>query len=150
MVGLGTLQTLPDRFWHVPYVGGRYPGAVPRGGVGLGANCQLWAYEVLAHFGHAVADLRSDDLWFDHACTIRVDDPAPLDLALFNHHDDPYGAHVGIWAGDAVAHLCKEVGTPVVWDLEQFRRRPRYRVLIGFKRSTSTIGAPGSGARGGQ
>lgn len=147
-MGLGPLQTLPDWFWQVPYVGDRYPGAVPRGQLALGANCQLWAYEVLAHFGHIVADLRSDELWLDRRCTATVvGDPAPLDLILFNHDHDPYGAHVGIWTGDAVAHLCKEVGTPVIWDLDQFRRRPRHRTLIGFKRLANSAGAAQSRSR---
>lgn len=137
-MALGSLRILPGWFWDVPYVGDSFPGAVPRGQVEMGANCQLWAYEVLAHLGHTVTDLRSDDLWYDQTCTVRVDDPAPLDLVLFNHDHEPYGAHVGVWTGDAVAHLCKEVGTPVVWDLEQFHRRRRYRVLIGFKRPTGT------------
>ncbi len=136
-MGLGPLQSLPEWFWDVPYVGDRFPGAVPRGQVEMGANCQLWAYEVLAQFGHTVDDLRSDDLWYDQTCTIHVDDAAPLDLVLFNHTHDPYGAHVGIWTGDAVAHLCKEVGTPTVWPLDEFDRRARYRVLVGFKRPTT-------------
>lgn len=135
-VGLGPLVSLPDWYWDVPYVGDRFPGAAVRGELDKGANCQLWAYEVLANFGYGVADLRSDELWTDHASTRRVDAPAPLDLVLFNHQPDPYGSHVGVWTGDAVAHLCREVGQPTVWSLDEFQRRSRYRVLIGFKRPT--------------
>ncbi|GHF21315.1 hypothetical protein GCM10017786_64090 [Amycolatopsis deserti] len=42
-----------------------------------------------------------------------VTEPAPLDLALFNHTADPFGAHVGVWTDDdRVLHLCAEVGRP--------------------------------------
>ena len=60
---LGPLAELPDWYWRVPYVSERVPGVLPRGQLMRGANCQLWAYEVLDHFGFAVPDLRSDDLW---------------------------------------------------------------------------------------
>lgn len=48
--------------------------------------------------------------------------------------NDPYGAHVGLWTGDAVAHLCREVGRPTVWPPAAFAARPRYAVRIGIKR----------------
>jgi hypothetical protein len=99
-----------------------------------GANCQLWAYEVLASFGFVIPDLRSDDLWHDAQATELVDDPEPLDLVLYNGSKEPYGAHVGIWTGDAVAHLCLEVGRPTVWSPTEFATRSRYSTRIGFKR----------------
>ena len=68
---------LPAWFWDVPYVGARYPGAVPRG------------------------TLQEGKL--------------------------PVGP-------GRVAHLCKEVGRPAVWPLDEFAARPRYRVLVGMKR----------------
>ena len=93
-------------------------------------------YEVLDHFGFTLPDLRSDDLWFDTSATERVDEPQPLDLVLYKGDDDPHGAHLGLWTGDAVAHLCKEIGNPVVWHEQEFRDRDRYSVRIGFKRPT--------------
>ena len=57
-----------------------------------------------------------------------------LDLVLFNRSEDPYGAHVGLWTGEAVAHLCEEVGHPVVWHQSEFDARERYAVRVGFKR----------------
>lgn len=135
-MGFGVFDGLPGWFWDVPYIGERYPGAVPRGELALGGNCQLWAYEVLAHYGLAVPDLRSDDLWYDTAATERVEVPQPLDLVLYNPTLEPFGAHVGLWAGDGIAHLCREIGTPVVWPEREFARRPAYAVRIGFKRPT--------------
>ncbi|MEV0226171.1 hydrolase [Streptomyces sp. NPDC050704] len=138
------LDRLPASFWTVPYVGRRFPGspaaAAGRADLSAGANCQLFAYEVLRHFGLAPPALRSSDLWTDTRCTIRVPSaqPQPLDLLLFNATDDAYGAHVGVWAGEGgggtVLHLCAEVGRPAVWAMPEFAARERYRVLIGVKR----------------
>ncbi len=136
---LGPLAALPDWYWDVPYVAARFPGAVPRGQLALGANCQLWAYEVLDYLGLAVPNYRSDELWYDTSATRRVEDPQPLDLVLYNGNDDPYGAHVGLWTDDGVAHLCAELGSPTVWPQPEFDARPRYTVRLGFKRPTNYI-----------
>jgi hypothetical protein len=133
-VDVGALEALPPAYWDVPYAGARYPGAARRGELHLGANCQMWAYEVLDHFGRAIPDLRSAELWADTAATRVVVEPEPLDLVLYNASPDPYAAHVGIWTGSAVAHLCREVGRPTVWADRDFRARARYAVRIGFKR----------------
>ena len=62
--------------------------------------------------------------------------PAPLDMLLFSPTADPYGAHVGVCVGDGrVLHLCAEVGVPAVWELDDFAKRDRYRVVIGAKRA---------------
>lgn len=129
---------LPDAYWDVRYVGARYPGAPAvreRPGLSAGANCQLFAYEVLRHFGLCPPELRSSALWADTTVTQRVTVPRPLDLVLVNSTRDPWGAHVGVWAGDdQVLHLCGEVGKPAVWTMSMFEARPSYRELVGFKR----------------
>ncbi|WP_370113252.1 hydrolase [Streptacidiphilus sp. MAP12-33] len=129
---------LPPALLHVPYVGARSPGApavLARPDLAAGANCQLYAYAVLAHFGRQVPPLRSSELWEDRAATMRVTSPEPLDLLLFGPTSDPYGAHVGVWLGpEQILHLCREVGQPTVWSTADFRTRARYRVLIGAKR----------------
>ncbi|MEO1056073.1 MAG: hydrolase [Actinomycetota bacterium] len=130
----GTLDALPRWFWQVPYVGSRFPGAVPRSELARGANCQLWAYGVLDRFGFNVPDLRSDDLWHDNIWTRVVDDPLPLDLVLFNDTHEPYGAHVGLVTEGGIAHLCQEIGQPTVWPESVFATRARYAIRIGFKR----------------
>jgi hypothetical protein len=134
------LARLPAGFRTVRYDGSRFPGSAAvarRPGLAHGANCQLFAYEVLRHHGMVPPPLRSSDLWADTGSTVRVSVPAPLDLLLFSTSDDAYGAHVGVWADDdKVLHLCSEVGTPAVWSLADFAARERYRVLVGIKRVT--------------
>ncbi|MBF9068624.1 hydrolase [Streptacidiphilus sp. NEAU-YB345] len=129
---------LPDELVDVPYVGSCYPGSpavADRPELAEGANCQLYAYAVLAHFGLRVPPLRSSDLWSDDTATTVVATARPLDLLLFGPTADPYGAHVGVClAPDRVLHLCREIGRPAVWSLADFRARERYRVLIGVKR----------------
>ncbi|MFF4901795.1 hydrolase [Streptomyces sp. NPDC001068] len=132
------LHQLPPAFWTVPYVGSRFPGSpevADRPGLAEGANCQLFAYEVLRHFDLAPPDVRSGELWADTRATARVSVARPLDLLLFNATDDAYGAHVGVSVKEGrVLHLCAEIGRPVVWEMTEFAKRERYRVLIGIKR----------------
>ncbi|GHD87810.1 hydrolase [Streptomyces naganishii] len=136
------LDHLPPTLRTVAHAGSRYPGSpavAARPDLAAGANCQLYAYAVLRHFGLAAPPLRSSDLWADTRATVPVARPRSLDLLLFGPTKDPYGAHVGVWAGaDQVLHLCAEVGRPAVWGLAEFAARERYRVLIGFKRVIRT------------
>ncbi|MGF3133127.1 hydrolase [Streptomyces albidoflavus] len=133
------LAGLPAGLWSVPYVGSRYPGspaATARPGLALGANCQLYAYEVLRHLGRPLPPLRSAELWADRVATREVSGPAPLDLLLYSRDGTAYGAHVGVWvAEDSVLHLCREVGHPALWHPDDFAARPRYRRLVGVKRA---------------
>jgi hypothetical protein len=127
----------PPGIWDVPYVGSASPGRVPPGAWLTGANCQVFAYGFLSLFGIACPPLPSSRLWRDRDATVVVSEPQPLDLALFNATDDPFGAHLGVWmAPDEIVHLCKEVGHPMVWPLEEFSRRARYDTIVGFKRVT--------------
>ena len=128
------LATLPPRFRAVDYEGAQ----IPDGSHDLsrGANCQCYAYAVLAQFGIKLPPWRSSELWADATLTEPVTMFEPLDLLLFNPTDEPYGAHVAIYTGAGQAlHLCKAVGQPTLWSLAQFAAQPRYRVLIGGKRA---------------
>ncbi|MCB8903930.1 MULTISPECIES: hydrolase [unclassified Streptomyces] len=129
---------LPAEFWTVRYDGSRFPGSAAvaaRPGLAAGANCQVFAYEVLRHFGLAAPDLRSSELWSDTGVTAHVPVARPLDLVLFNSTADAYGAHVGVHVGDdAILHLCAEVGHPAVWGPADFAARERYAVRLGAKR----------------
>lgn len=119
----------------VTYVDARYPGAPGVQGIEEGANCQLFAYEVLRYFGLDLPLFRSAELWADATATAVVEEPAALDLLLFNRTSDAWGAHIGVSVGaDQVLHLAKSVGRPAVWSLSDFARRPEYRVLVGIKR----------------
>lgn len=131
----GLLQHLPEWLWEIPYNGARYPGAVPPGSLREGANCQLFAYGVLAYWGFQLPPLRSDELWRDTDATAVVLVPRPLDLVLLHDREQAWGAHVGVVCGEnEVVHLSKEVGRPAVWTFEQFAATPRFANLIGFKR----------------
>lgn len=126
---------LPARFFNAKYDGTKYPGSGNCNGIENGANCQYFAYELLKHFGYIVPDLRSSDLWADNIHTKEVHSFEPLDLLFFNENADSYGAHVGVYLGGGkVVHLSKEIGHPVIWDLSEFEKRPRYSNLLGGKR----------------
>ncbi|WP_395362388.1 hydrolase [Streptomyces sp. YH02] len=129
---------LPAEFWTVRYEGSRFPGSAAvaaRPGLTGGANCQLFAYEVLRHFGLTPPDLRSSELWSDTETTVHVPVALPLDLVLFNSTTSAYGAHVGVHVGDdAILHLCAELGRPAVWTAADFAARERYAVRLGAKR----------------
>lgn len=129
---------LPEGIWGTPYVGRRFPGSravTEKPGLAEGANCQLFAYEVLRHCSLTLPGWRSSDLWDDTGLTERVAHARPLDLVLFNATGDAWGAHVGVVVGEGrVLHLCAEVGVPAVWGMADFATRDRYRMLIGFKR----------------
>ncbi|WP_406350243.1 hydrolase [Streptomyces sp. NBC_00658] len=132
------LARLPEWVWETPYVGRRFPGSravAEKPGLAEGANCQLFAFEVLRHWAIDVPAWRSSDLWDDTEFTERVAHARPLDLVLFNATDDAWGAHVGVVVGEGrVLHLSAEAGRPVVWGMADFATRDRYRTLIGFKR----------------
>ncbi|UYO00710.1 MAG: hypothetical protein KIT02_05715 [Devosia sp.] len=132
------------KFFEVPYVASQIPAGDYS--LGRGANCQRYAYAVLAYFGIVLPPMRSSDLWEDTTFTSYVTGPLmPLDLVLFGPGEDPYGAHVGLWTGpDGVLHLAKSVGLPAIWDLDQFAALPEYRVCIGAKRYIG--GAAGQGS----
>lgn len=128
------LDRLPPEFRSVRYEGGQPPGEDHD--LSSGANCQRYAYAVLAQFGISVPPVRSSDLWADTEFTLRVSDFEQLDLLLFSRGGEAFGAHLAVYAGDGRAlHLCKSVGQPAIWTLEQFTGRPEYRVLIGGKRA---------------
>jgi hypothetical protein len=124
---------IPEDFWSVRYNGSRIPGQ--DADLSRGANCQLFAYQLLARNGLAVPAFRSSELWTDTVHTERVARLEPLDLLLFNRESEAYGAHVAVWLGDDQAlHLAKEAGVPEIWRLARFAAEPRYRVFIGAKR----------------
>lgn len=111
----------PVRGWPAwatvaPYRYEAHPQAAELGGLESGANCQRYAYSVLALFGRHMPPHRSSELWEDtslqHPARADVHD---LDLVLFNDSDDARGAHVAIVMGDELLHLCAEEGRPAIW-----------------------------------
>jgi cell wall-associated NlpC family hydrolase len=133
--GTSLLDRLPRPFAAVRYSGARLPDGV--NALDDGANCQRYAYAVLAQFGIGLPPWRSSELWADEALTERhARGFAPLDLLLFSPDGDAFGAHVGVYAGEGqVLHLAKSVGRPALWTLAEFAERPEYRILLGAKRA---------------
>ncbi len=129
-------SSIPSAFWSVPYDGTRVPGDGLVPDLTLGANCQLFAYAVLAHFGRPMLSFFSSDLWADTEFTTEAARPfEPLDLLLFNRDSSAYGAHVAVsLGGEDALHLSKRVGRPAVWTLDRFAEEADYRGLIGGKR----------------
>jgi hypothetical protein len=119
-----------------PYRYEAHPQAPGLGGLVCGANCQRYAYAVLALFGLRVPPHRSSELWEDqsleHPDRVNAED---LDLVLFNDSDDAWGAHVAIVMGDQLLHLCAEEGRPAIWSWTDFARRPRYEYVVGLVRA---------------
>ncbi len=129
---------IPGHFFNIPYNSTQYPGNPSLKELSAGANCQQFAYELVRYHGKEIPDFRSSDLWEDYNYTIRVDKLQPLDILLWNHTQQAWGAHVGVYLGDNQAiHLSKQVGKPVIWTLEQFSQIPTYQYFIGAKRIIS-------------
>ena len=127
------LSNLPPSFRMVHYD----PEQLPDGDhdLTLGANCQRYAYAVLAHFGIELPPLRSSELWADSTHTRIVSDLQPLDLLFYGRRREPYGAHIAIYAGAGQAlHLSRLVGAPAMWFLSEFPLHDRYVCCIGAKR----------------
>jgi hypothetical protein len=101
------------------------------------ANCQRYAYSVLALFGIRVPDHRSSELWSDPAFDRpAVAVAADLDLALFNRDaSSARGSHVAVFLGGRLLHLSAEIGRPAVWGWREFAVRERYRTIIGLVRA---------------
>jgi hypothetical protein len=125
---------IPPEFLCVRYDSDRRP-RTAEFNLSKGANCQLWAYALLNHFGIEVPPFRSSDLWEDTEFSDAVHRLQPLDLLLFNQTESSWGAHVAVYLGDdAVAHLSRKIGLPAVCTLEEMLRTPTYQVLVGAKR----------------
>ncbi|WP_417307592.1 hypothetical protein [Devosia sp.] len=130
-----TKADIPSRFWTVRYVAASIPEREPYD-LSNGANCQLFAYALLAHFGHAVPPFRSSNLWDDKVHTEHVEQPyTALDLLLFAPQKNAWGAHLAVAMGPHSAiHLSHRIGQPVIWPLDRFQQEADYRILLGAKR----------------
>jgi murein DD-endopeptidase / murein LD-carboxypeptidase len=132
---------IPAGFMNVYYDGAKFPGSGARD-VDRGANCQLFAYALLGHFGVRVPPFRSSELWSDTEFSQKVTELEPLDVLLYNRVAEAHGAHVAVYVGDGCAvHLSKHIGRPEIWPIDKFLARPEYAVFVGAKR----IGYPATG-----
>ncbi len=127
---------IPERFKKVHYKGSRIPGVKEQENLALGANCQVYVYELLKEFNKEVPNFRSSDLWEDTVYTKKVEtDFLPLDIMLYNNKRGAFGAHLALYIGyDKVLHLSKDNETPMVETHEAMRTQRKYRYFIGTKR----------------
>ena len=141
------ISELPERFIQAHYNPSVIPGADYPSNLTLGANCQVYAYELLTHFGLPPSQLpafRSSDLWDDQRYTKKIKpDLSPtqqnelewLDLMLYNHIPDAFGAHVGVYIGkQRVLHLSQANGHPVIQAHTDLLSEDKYCYFIGAKR----------------
>ena len=130
------LFEIPAKFINVHYNSQRIPEVADPSNLALGANCQLYAYELLRYFGKHPPSLRSSELWSDNLYTkeIAVYEEV-LDLMLYNKTPAAYGAHVGVYVGDGmVLHLSSAIGYPVIQKHTELLAQEKYACFIGAKR----------------
>ncbi len=90
-------MNIPERFNKVKYCSAKIPGVDNEADLTLGANCQVFAYALLRHFGLNPPPLRSSELWSDTQFTKNVSEFEALDIMMYNNKDQAYGAHVGVY-----------------------------------------------------
>ena len=126
---------IPRRFIDVQYDSLRIPGVKNQSDLTLGANCQVYAYELLQYFGKSPLLFRSSELWADCEYSKEVEEYKILDLMLYNKTPKSYEAHVGVYVGDGmVLHLSKEEAYPVIQKHEDLLLKEKYTFFIGAKR----------------
>jgi cell wall-associated NlpC family hydrolase len=131
---------IPLFFFLIPYNGKVTPsGDISSNTLTEGANCQVFTYSFLQHFGINIKPtFRSKELWEDEEYTRQVTTPQTFDIVFFNKTKDPYGAHIGVYLSDnKIIHLSKIVGFPTIWDLKEFKNHQQYSIYLGAKRIKS-------------
>lgn len=128
--------SIPAYFFDIPYKGAGYPGSPKLVDFKQGANCQVFVYQLLQHFGYpALPDFRSSELWEDELYTEKVAVVEPFDILFWNTTATAWGAHIGLaLEGQQAIHLSRANGKAVVWPLEQFLEKENYAVFVGAKR----------------
>ena len=126
---------IPKHFYQVKYVGARIPGVKNQSDLSLGANCQVFAYELLKANHLIPENLRSSELWRDIRYSRRVQQFKALDLMLYNNKASAFGAHMGVYLGEGrVFHLSQDIGYPEIALHSHLQQRPKYTIYIGAKR----------------
>ena len=126
---------IPDRFKNVRYVSSRIPGCKDDSDLTLGANCQVFAYNLLKDFGLNPPNYRSSELWGDSEFSEVVTEFKPLDIMMYNDSTGSYGAQVGVYVGNGlVYHLSLSNGVPMFERHLDLLQQSRYQFFIGAKR----------------
>ena len=127
---------IPEWMMNIVYSGRIIPNNTKHDIIKTGANCQVFAFQILRDHDFYVPEYRSSELWADSEFSIVVKkDYEPLDILFFHKDEIAYGAHLAVYLGENKAiHLCKRVGLPVIWDMGVFFKYPEYQILLGGKR----------------
>lgn len=126
---------IPEKFLTVKYVGARIPSVENQADLSLGANCQVFAYELLRANGISTPNFRSSDLWEDKLFTVKVTEFQALDIMLYNPDNNSFGAHVGVYIGEGkIIHLSYQNQKPEIIEHTLMSDNEKYRIFIGAKR----------------
>lgn len=129
------IVNIPQYFFAVNYQVERIPGVNNQSDLSLGANCQVFAYELLRVNGLAVANDRSSELWGDECYSKRVTEFEPLDLMLYSPNGEAFGAHVGVYIGDGnIIHLSLQNGQSEIIPHLRMLDNIKYSSFVGAKR----------------
>jgi len=132
---------IPKWMMEVKYNGRIIPNGKAHDIANTGANCQVFAFHLLRHYGRIVPDFRSSELWEDTTFSKKIiEDYEPLDLLFFHKRNEAYGAHIAIYIGNNQAiHNAKKIGLPIIWDMNTFSKYPEYTFLLGAKRFFKSV-----------
>jgi len=127
---------LPKWLMDIQYNGRIIPNGETHDIVTTGANCQVFAFQLLRFNELIVPDFRSSELWEDvEFSELVTEDFRPLDLLFFHRKEEAYGAHIAVYMGENKAiHLSRKNRTPVIWSIETFLEQAAYPFLLGGKR----------------
>jgi hypothetical protein len=126
---------IPKAFFDVHYKTARVPGVSNQSDLSLGANCQVFAYELLRVNGLTVPNVRSSELWGDTSYSKDVVDFEPLDLMLYSADGKSYGAHVGVYIGNGeLIHLSLQNSKPEIIAHCLMQKNDKYKYFVGAKR----------------
>jgi len=137
---MNTSPLIPDYFFEVQYNTKRIPGVEDQSDLSLGANCQVFAYELLRVNGLQVKNHRSSELWEDECYSTHIKNFQALDLMLYNKTKQAYGAHLAVYLGASrVIHLSKDIGKAEITYHESLLKQAKYAHFIGAKRIGGNI-----------
>ena len=126
---------IPKIFFEVQYNSSRIPNIKDQSDLTLGANCQVFAFELLKVNGITAPNFRSSELYSDTIYTEKVEIFKPLDLMLYNNNNNSFGAHVGVYIGnEKIIHLSLENGYAQIIEHQEMIKNRKYNIFIGAKR----------------
>jgi len=131
-----TTIKFPERYMDIVYNPSIVPDKKEKNIINTGANCQVYAYELLRYNNKNIPDYRSKELWEDTIYSNIVSwEYELLDVLFFNKENNPYGAHLGVYIWDnKVLHNSKDIWKPAIFELDDFLRKEKYQFCIWAKR----------------